>query len=501
MIIGNVPAGPTDLIRQLVNLAVNSGRSLQSSQTGFVHYCYRQLDYMNHDTMPLYENFLFVLALMRERTAESFAEAKSLVEKLLYFQDPESGNFPVYIHEYPLCKDRNLAAHLLPVFYWILRTFPSALGQALRDRFQASTEKAVNFCLKLKEERLQFPIALKIACSLKVLGDLWAKPDWTQTGDTWLEELLNEARQGTFTAWYVPATCGDCLISLQLVYPSIAHSPWVALWNHLENTWNAYTASYVGPAYHQHQVKEQPEVTLLDLIMGFQTGNYSYRTLLNGPHMLQAALIHPTQDVITPIELPNLVEGTVQGRRWYVRQYNQWACSLLEKQSSDPAKNNTYSAIQLLWGDLNCAHTFVCQGGNIERIEYVVVENGVDLLLTLCEEIPTEARQKNREVNFFLDAHEDVSFYVNQLASATAFQMGDPVRICSANMNIGLKLVVDQGNGQFFGHIAMGNRPSQKYTSGEGRFKAYDWHLFLRTLDRESVCRIRAEIRFVVDGG
>jgi len=135
MIIGNVPAGPTDLIRQLVNLAVNSGRSLQSSQTGFVHHCYRQLDYMSHDTIPLYENFLFALALMRERTAESFAEAKTLIDKLLYFQESEAGNFPVYIHEYPLCKDRNLAAQLLPVFYWILRTFPSALGQSLRDRF------------------------------------------------------------------------------------------------------------------------------------------------------------------------------------------------------------------------------------------------------------------------------------------------------------------------------------------------------------------------------
>lgn len=497
MIIGNLPAGPTDLIRQLVNLAVNSGRSLQSSQTGYIHYCYRQLDYPSHDTIPIYENFLFALALMRERTAESFAEGKALVEKLLHFQGSD-GNFPIYLHEYPGCKDRNAAAHLLPIFYWILRTFPVVLGHELRDRFQGVTEKAMAYCIQLKEERVQFPVALKIACSLVALGVLLHKDEWQRLGNDWLTELLAQTFDEIFSGWLVPANLGDALISLQMVYPSIMGSPWEGLWQHLQETWHARTATYAGPGFHDHQVREQPEVTLLDLVMGFHSGEYSYRTLLNGAHLLQAALIHPTQDTVYKVALPARHQGKIAGRRWLLQQDRQWAWSALEKLKADPSKDNTYSGVRLLWGDLNCAHTLVCQGGNVEKVEFVSAENGVDVLLTLSEDVPTEVRQRNREVMCFLDSHDDVEFLVGQHAAATTFQLDEPIKVSSGSMHVGLRFHLDQGKGTFFGHIAKGNRPSQKHTAGDGRFKSYDWQLFLRTIDRDKVCRIKIEIRFVM---
>ncbi len=499
MIIGNLPAGPSDLVRQLVNLAINCGRSLQSPQTGYVHYNYRQLDYSTYDTIPLYENFLLALALMRERTSESFAEGKALIEKLLYFQvadgSDSAGNFPVYLHEYPVCKDRNVAAHILPICYWILRTFPVVLGQELRERFETATQRMVEYCLRFRET-LSFVNQLKIAIASKALNTLWGKGK-DQLADRILEELVLRSQAENFSSWYVPAMAGEALMALQMIYPKIGDSPWAALWKWAEDTWHVHTASYVGPGYRDYQAKEQPEVTTLDLIMGFHTGVYSYRTMVNSPRLLTAALIHPTDDIVYYPSLPRHQEGVVEGRPWFISQDRLWACSALKKHMVDPSQDGSYSAVRLVWGDLNCAHTFVCQGCNATDISFVAVEHGVDVLLKLPEEIPSEVKQRNREVTFFLDAHEDVSFIVGEHAAANTFQIDEPVKISSGSMNIDLRMFVEEGSGHFFGHIVKGNRPSQRYCTGDGRFKTYDWQLFLRTVDREKNCSIRVEIRFM----
>jgi hypothetical protein len=339
MIIGNVPAGPTDLVRQLVNLAVNAGRSLQSSQTGYIHYCHRVLDYPNFDTIPVVENFLFALSLLRERTAESFAEGKVLVDKLRHFQHA-SGNFPVYLHEFPECKDYYTAVHLLPIFYWILRTFPIVLGTPLRDEFQQTVERSFDYCLKLKEEKLPFIISLKLACGVKALAKLWERQDIEKKAEGWLDELRVESESPDFSGWFVPELLGEALVCLEMVYGDLVNSPWVNMWQHLRTVWHQRTASYVGPGYRDYQFREQPEVTMLDLVAGFHTGIYSYRALLNGPHMLQTALIHPTDEKLEPLTLPRVEEGTVAGRRWYQETQDLCAFSTLEKHVPDPSRDN-----------------------------------------------------------------------------------------------------------------------------------------------------------------
>lgn len=493
MIIGNLPVEPSDLVRQLVNLAVNCGRSLQSSQTGFVHYCYRVLDYSSFDTIPIYENYLFALALLRERTAETFAEGKALIEKLQHFQD-EDGNFPVYLHEYPECKDRNVAVNLLPIFYWVLRTFPVVLGAPSRDSFQKTAEKAFDYCIKLHEENLPFLVSLKIACGVKALANLWNKKDIENRADEWLDALHVESESPNFSGWFIPEVLGEAIISLEMVYGGLGNSPWKGLFEHLRAVWHYNTASYVGPGLRDYQFKEQPEVTLLDLIAGFHAGAYAYRALLNGPHMLQCALIHPSAERI--VSKPGIQQGMVSGRRWFLNHGNDWAFSLLEKLQPDPSRDNAYSAFRFLWGDYNCAHSFACQGGSADKVEFHIADGGVDLLFHLPQEVPGEAKQRNREIIFCLDCHEEISFVVGSIGAATTFQLGESVAIRSGDKNFSLKLLLEEGSGQFFGHISKGNRASQKHTTGDGRFKSYDWQLFLRTVERQPGCVIRAEIRF-----
>src|SRR3990167_7288503 len=101
-----------ELKKQLrpIDLAVTAGRKRQSPRTGFVH---MHPDEAASDTIPIYENFCFVLALFRQKTAESVSEAKQLLERLLCFQT-SNGNFPLYIHDYPRCWDLLLPLKLGP---------------------------------------------------------------------------------------------------------------------------------------------------------------------------------------------------------------------------------------------------------------------------------------------------------------------------------------------------------------------------------------------------
>lgn len=106
-----------------IDLALKAGKKRQSLVTGFVHH-------PTTETIPVYENFCFALALLRSKVAENMHEAKALLEKLLAFQ--VKGELPVYLHEYPQCKYAGLKQKLYPVIFFILRDFHSILGENVR---------------------------------------------------------------------------------------------------------------------------------------------------------------------------------------------------------------------------------------------------------------------------------------------------------------------------------------------------------------------------------
>ena len=74
----------------LNDLALQAGEKRLSSVTGFVHF---------GDTIPVFENFCYALALMRRRTTASFQAGEALVQRLLPFYT--GTNFPRFLHTYP----------------------------------------------------------------------------------------------------------------------------------------------------------------------------------------------------------------------------------------------------------------------------------------------------------------------------------------------------------------------------------------------------------------
>jgi len=212
---------------KIVDLAIQAARKRQSSQTGFVHHCYESVS--THDTIPLLENFCFALALFRTRLSENVLEGKALLEKLFAFQVGD--NFPVYLHEYPLCRDRKVGMRIYPALFWIYRDFQTVLGEELRKKL---------------EHLLQMLPKPGI-------------PDILQTPEAWAEFLINAQIEGSA--------------------PTSAFA-----------FWDAGTFVYAGP---QKQEKGEPALTLYDLYMSQAIGFFSKRALSDHPIHLKAALVHP----------------------------------------------------------------------------------------------------------------------------------------------------------------------------------------------------------------
>jgi len=117
------------------DLALAAGRKRQSPRTGFVHHF--APDETVTDTIPIYENFCFALALFRHKTGDSVSEGKELIERLLAFQSPD-GSFPIYLHDYPRCWDSLMPLKIASLLTILTRRFSPVLGEDLREKIDGS---------------------------------------------------------------------------------------------------------------------------------------------------------------------------------------------------------------------------------------------------------------------------------------------------------------------------------------------------------------------------
>lgn len=481
-------------MRQLVETAISSGRSSQSPQTGFVHYCYEMRDEASHDTIPVYENVLFALALLRTRNSTSVKEAKDLLEKILPYE--VEGNFPKYLHEYPNCTDHFASAKLLVPFYWILKRFFLVLGAEFRQRLTTVAESLLQHSVKHhKEKPAPFHIAIKIAAAQKSFGELWQQSALEHEGDSFLEQLRKQSEAEDFGVWFSPQYIADTLAALMMVYSPLSESPWSVFWEYVSQTYYRKGFCYIGPAVQVRQWGLEPQVTSYDLLMGGIVNDYPYRSFIDHPNQLHAAIVFPDtcpwKEPVSPIS----VEGSVANHRWNVFHSDHYAFSVLQKKSIlDPAMQKGFHVFQLAWGDVNNTHTLVCQGEGATYVDYALQNNRIEFEFFLGDIPDFDKKESQKEIAFYCDQSEITEILVSG-QKATTFQCGETVTIQSSKIKIELVFELIEGDGRFFGHIMPGNRPAQSNLKGVNRFQTFDWSIFLRTVKRYTPCKIKVALK------
>lgn len=482
-----------EISKQMIEMALNAGRHFQSKQTGFVHYFHQAREGDPHQAISLYHNFLFVLALFRSRIIENINEGKGLLDRLLIFQnqlEKSKGNFPVYLHDYPNCWDHFLGIYLLTPFFWILKYFGHILGQELKGKVEVAAKALFNYAAKLEsEKKLPFYVHTRLSASKLAFGELWKDVNLLESGNRCLQNLQE---QGDMDAWDSTESLSHLLIGLQMVYSNIKDSPWQNFWKYVVKTWHYKTCTYIGPCIKEKQLREEPQVSLYDYLMNYFSGQNAARIKILQISQLEAALIHPSETVIengSPLHL----KGIQDSNQWSVLNEKEWGLTLLEWNGGSTPIEKIFTPFRFVFGDSMRAHTFVSQGNHCNKINYALEGSEVSLFFHSTEDADLENRDRQKEINFYLDFHEGMQFFVAG-ASSNTFKLGEKVEIRSGSQKIEMVFDCLEGDGQFLGHISKGNRPSQIDPKGDNKFHAYDWHFFIRTVRRKGKCVLRARI-------
>lgn len=493
---GNADHGDNGGVRQLIELATSCGRKHQNEQTGFVHFFYNKEDEKDNAAIPVYENLLFALSLMRSKSTDTVLEGKAIVEKILPFQNHVEeigkGSFPIYLHEYPHCKDRLLGIRLLPVFFSILDQFHHVIGAALKNKLIDASRKLLNQCLHThREKAVPYSLVFTLGILSQALGKFVNEENAIAEGKNILETLKRPQEE---FSWYTPAGLSEIIIALQSGTGISLPDGWENFWQYLVDTWHKKSCSFVGPGWREYQMGQEPQATLYDLYMGFARGSYSYRAFVDHPFQLQGSLIH-----LTPLQLPQnqtQLQGQVSINPWFVFQKEAYGlCLLGKKEPINPSYEKAFNPLKIHWGDRMCTRSFVFQGGNAKEISYEWHPDGyIGMEVTLGDFPNVEDKEKAREVAFFTEAHEDCAISIKN-NKATTFTLEDEICVSSGGMTLLLTFSLAEGDGNFVGHIMRGNRPSQINLKGENRLNAFDWQIFLRTIYRTTPCKVKINIQ------
>lgn len=471
----------SDPIRRLNEWALTTGRNYQSTQTKFIHYFHGPFSEEKSDTIPLYENTLFVLALFRSRLMENMQEAKQLLCHLLAFQiqTPLSfkGSFPLYLHHYPNCQDFAVTLKILTPFYWILKQFGSILGNELKHQLEQAIQLALEFCLKIHEEKpFSYPLAVRLAaCQIAFKKNS--------------SEIFNPLILQQLTSWHTTSHLSDILVGLQMIVPELSQSPWQPLWQRIEETWHRQTASYMGPHIREWEEQGEAKATLYDLYAGYFSNQFSSRAEQQNIFQLQGVLVQPTADRFSFVE-KRRARGEYKQQNWQTFLYPNYAYTLFEKNHlPNPSLDKTWTTFRFVWGDLKKMFSFVCQGGQGEKVQVKQKDETFELIFDLNHSLLEEMNHKEKVVEFFISCTSDVQFKLNDQLTNT-FKLDQLLQLNLGPFKFTMQWKLLSGKGDFFGHWMYGNRPSQ--LDQEGSFaKAQDWTFFLRSLRHQEDCRIQ----------
>ena len=473
-----------DPLKRLNEWALITGRKYQSPQTKFIHYFYGRVSPDKADTIPLYDNALFVLALLRSRTIEAIQEAKQLLRHLLAFQiqteGDQQGSFPIYLHHYPECQDPSVALRLLTPFYWIIKQFGHILGSDLKQQLEQAIDLALEFCLRSHQQKpFPYPLAIRLAAFQVAYG---------RASSPILDDLAHQQ----LTAWHTTTQLVDILVGLQMAVTELSTSIWQPLWERMIQTWHIPTGSYMGPHIREWDIDGEPKPALYDLYGGYFSGQFSTRAEKHDIFQLQSVLIQPTTDRF-PHSFPLMSQSDYKQQHWEACLYPTYTYTLLDKNHApNPSLDKTWTPFRFVWGDLKKMFSFVCQGGSCEKVE--VTQNGqnIQLIFELDDLQIDEASHKERVIEFFVSYAPQVHFTIND-QFANTFKFGQVLQLALGPFKFEMQWNLLSGEGDFFGHWMYGNRHSH-IDQDNNHLQAHDWTLFLRSLRRTGHCRIQVLI-------
>ena len=371
---------------------------------------------------------------MRQKSAESVLEAKELIERLLHFQNTE-GNFPLFLHDYPTAWDFLAPLKIAPVLLCLLREFTPVLGHVLKEKIEISLQKCLSFIDKLRSEKTLPPV-WEMRYQASVQGS---------------EISFNPSQPEEWFEWIVSMEIYKKNLPFYEEKKRNGAANWIeSKWNWFFQTVPYHRGLQLFLSENQIQEKGEPRPWSIEQVLAEKDG-YSPRLMRDHPSQLYAGLV-------------NGIDSDL----------------ILNRDENDFSEIPSKIPFQIFWSGKNL-HSFICPKGKT-----------VSLL-----ETSDPGRGDLVEVEAFCDLACNIAILDPQSGKGrkgTAFCLGDWVEIEADGWKIALRFTLLEGQGEFFGHISKGNRPSQIACKGPLLYEVYDWRIGLRTLRKQTPCVIQVDV-------
>tara|TARA_A100001015_G_scaffold274841_1_gene331554 strand:+ start:1263 stop:2540 length:1278 start_codon:yes stop_codon:yes gene_type:complete len=369
------------------------------------------------------DNIAFVYALFRSKKAEHVLLAAERLSALLYFAN-EEGRMPDHLHEYPKAKGIKASLYMATVCTLILKGFHKVLPPALKARIEAHISQFIVSIESKKAVMNPFAQALFHVVAGQKVGIPKEEP---LNEEHWLYLMLLAKLQGE-----------------------------------QEKVCEKLSAYYLPPF-------QIPTNSLYPFFLeGVEPFKDLFHYVVNYHSLAKTAL---TQDTSSQLRAGLFEAVPTQG----IQEITSYTHVLTQEQEHYSAKTG-----HPVW------HYLFLDG---KELYSLVMEEGAKPTLDiekqrLSWEFTEESFEdkEKREVMLHINNREGLNLLVNGEKS-TLFRLGDRVSLHTKGKVLELVFNLEQGQGDFVGQLAFGNRVSQKKPFEVGSTPT-DQIISLRTLRR-----------------
>lgn len=426
-------------------------RSRQSSITTMIHWSHLHPDCW--ETIPIFENLCFVIALFRSRNVANTLEGRELLEKILSFQiisGENSGLFPRYLHEYPTLQRRGYLISIRVA----LACIQSRHRQILHTELQQTLDKAAEHLME----------ALN-------------KQSWMDSISILLQIIEGELPSVEACLALRPKSVRECTYLLYIVqFLFLQEAPYAGeIFHHLTSYWSTEMKCYLGPLEKEYYISGEEIISLFHYFMYQITDSSSQ--ISSGIVHLYSSLLYPLECVPVATEKLPLLH-----KHWNIHYSGEFLWQQCNNLPEQICKG--FHLFRILWND-EIVHSMVCQQRikatyrKIDELESEVTfedvpEHGLELYFRKLRNTKIYSRGKR----------------------ATCFPMGEWVAIDTGNTKIALQFRACD-NASAVGSLSMHHRPAELQPDSS----TIDWRLSIRVLSPDNTrsrlhLRVRGEKRY-----
>ena len=416
-----------------------------SSQTGFLHFHRKSYRGEVSLSIPVLENLLTALLLLRTKHQEYVTQAKDLLHSLFSFRIEEGDEcfFPAYLHDYPKKAPDSLLITMMAVLLVIKNDFSSILGASLLRQtegiFYALFTQAKKRAWPIKDRLLLHLVERKVGDKTREHTDL----------DEWL------------STWWWKDLRLSTLLCLHLEGDS---EGFFALFSRLRSVWNTRWKKNVSYGMNALFYKTQAVPHLFEYYLSCMCGE-KMRSLPVMPFLLDIAWINP-------LHFPSHIPKT------QVRKDESASCFSLSFPSLEMKALLFQPKPHELLGfhPLRFATEHFSPVVHFPRARLVHIEKKEGEMVLFIEG-ENESEEEEALFQFFIEAKElPVQFLsARSMRNASYWKEGEHVSIVFDEVR--LKLSIDHPRASF--HLLKGDRPGQLLSSEEG----FDWIVEARFLE------------------